>query len=422
MMRERWGVILAVGLVAAACGGGGSEEKAPLPAAPTALAGVPVSDTEILLGWTDNATNETGYRVERSVDDGATWIPLGFELAPGAEVYTDDTCAAPESYRYRVRALGAGGSSLSGVVTVPFDVAAAPTLDSATATSSTTIGLAWTNNASDAVGFTVYRSTDDATFAPVATLDDPTAVAWGDSALTPSTLYYYRVTASNVVGESVQSASASATTSAPPPTPPDAAPTGFAAGTPTYNSVPLTWACAATNESGFKIWRSTTNSFPGGAAQYTAGADATSLSATGLSSSTTYYFWIAATNAMGDNPTTPSTSVSATTLQPPPAAPSALTATYVAGTKITAAGIRFNWTDNSNNETGFVLQAATYNLGCTYKGISWQPVGTVGANVTTFFQEFGLKPPVSGTKICCRVYATNGSGNSASTGTIFTMP
>ena len=41
------------------------------PLAPTNLSGQVISQTEINLTWTDNATNVTGYKVERKTGSGA---------------------------------------------------------------------------------------------------------------------------------------------------------------------------------------------------------------------------------------------------------------------------------------------------------------------------------------------------------------
>ena len=78
------------------------------PAAPTMIA-VPVSSTQIDLNWTDVGT-ESGYRIEVSLDGGATWNEAGTQ---GADVTTfSDTGLAPgTTYWYRVIAINAAGES-----------------------------------------------------------------------------------------------------------------------------------------------------------------------------------------------------------------------------------------------------------------------------------------------------------------------
>jgi titin len=78
------------------------------PAAPTLIA-VPVSSTGIDLSWTDVGT-ESGYRIEVSLDGGATWDQAGTQ---GADVTTfNDTGLAPATtYWYRVIAFNAAGDS-----------------------------------------------------------------------------------------------------------------------------------------------------------------------------------------------------------------------------------------------------------------------------------------------------------------------
>jgi Zn-dependent metalloprotease len=58
-----------------------------------------------------------------------------------------------------------------------------------------------------------------------------------------------------------------------------------------------------------------------------------------------------------------------------PSPPSNLVATAASGTSV-----NLTWTDNSNNETGFVIERSVNSRG------NFVPVGTVGANVTTFSQ------------------------------------
>ncbi len=74
-----------------------------LPAAPTGLVAELVSDSEIRLTWTDNAQDETSYRVERSPFDALIWIEIA-SLDANTTVYLDSDLTCDSSYFYRVRA------------------------------------------------------------------------------------------------------------------------------------------------------------------------------------------------------------------------------------------------------------------------------------------------------------------------------
>jgi hypothetical protein len=82
------------------------------PTAPTGLAASAASASQINLTWTDNATNETGYIVERSANGVDGWTVIG---TPGlnATSYTDTTVTATTQYFYRVRATNSFGDSLN---------------------------------------------------------------------------------------------------------------------------------------------------------------------------------------------------------------------------------------------------------------------------------------------------------------------
>ena len=82
-----------------------------LPAAPTNLAATAVSKSQINLTWTDNATNETGFRIERC--KGSTCTNFAQIAAVGANVtsYSNTKLNANTTYRYRVYAYNASGNS-----------------------------------------------------------------------------------------------------------------------------------------------------------------------------------------------------------------------------------------------------------------------------------------------------------------------
>lgn len=96
----------------------------------------------------------------------------------------------------------------------------APTALSAAAISQTQAGLSWTDDANNEDGFSIERSVgSDAAFTVIATTAANIAV-YSDTGLSPSTLYYYRVSAFNADGVSAYSNEASTTTSAVPLPPP----------------------------------------------------------------------------------------------------------------------------------------------------------------------------------------------------------
>ncbi|MBC7908881.1 MAG: fibronectin type III domain-containing protein, partial [Pyrinomonadaceae bacterium] len=94
-------------------------------------------------------------------------------------------------------------------VTVP----GAPTNLTANAASSSQINLAWTDNANNETSFRIERSTNGSTFTEIATVG-ANVTSYSNTGLAASTLYYYRVRASNSGGNSAYSNTASATTQA----------------------------------------------------------------------------------------------------------------------------------------------------------------------------------------------------------------
>ena len=77
---------------------------------PTSLSGRAASKTQINLTWRDNAANETGYTVERSMN-GTTWTPLASNLPAGTTSYASTGLSANTTYYHRVRAFNAAGAS-----------------------------------------------------------------------------------------------------------------------------------------------------------------------------------------------------------------------------------------------------------------------------------------------------------------------
>ncbi|MDY7094864.1 MAG: DNRLRE domain-containing protein [Acidobacteriota bacterium] len=86
----------------------GTSPEPPNP--PSNLQATALSTSQIQLTWTDASTDETGFEIQRSADQGASYQNL-VALGAGAETYVDGGLAAATEYRYRVRAVGSGGAS-----------------------------------------------------------------------------------------------------------------------------------------------------------------------------------------------------------------------------------------------------------------------------------------------------------------------
>ena len=223
------------------------------PLAPTNLAAGTVTSTAVPLTWNENATDETGYQVERATGTGG--FALLASLAANAAGYTDSTVVASTPYSYRVRAVnGAGNSAYSNTVTVttPGVAPAAPSELSATAASGRQINLQWTDRATNETGFKIESSTNGTAFSQIAVVA-ANAVSYASTGLFKNRIYYYRVRATNASGDSAYSNTAAVTTLAGAPS----APSNLSASTASASVINLQWNDNAGNESGFKIERST---------------------------------------------------------------------------------------------------------------------------------------------------------------------
>ena len=91
------------------CTGGGGGGGATVPVAPTGLSAKALSMTQINLTWVDNATDETGFKVERSTN-GTTFTQVATP-AQNATSYSSTGLSKNKTYWYRVRATNATGDS-----------------------------------------------------------------------------------------------------------------------------------------------------------------------------------------------------------------------------------------------------------------------------------------------------------------------
>ena len=356
---------------------------------PSSLTAVAASSTQTNLSWTDNATNETAFKIERKTGATGTYAQIA---TTGANVvtYSDTGLTSNTTYYYRVRATNASGDSgysNEASVTTPTPPPATPTGLAASTISSSQINLSWTDVASE-TGFKIERKTGaSGTYVQIGTTGT-NIVSYNDTGLTVNTTYFYRIRATNIGGDSSYSVEVSATTLNTAP----AAPSGLTATAISTTQVNLSWVDNSPNETGFRIERSIGTNF---VEITTVGAGITTFSDTGLVPGTNYLYRVRATNLLGDSAY--SNQATATTLVPPPATPTGLAATATSSSQI-----NLTWSDVAT-ETGFKIERKT-GSGGTYAQIA-----TVGAGVTTY-SNTGLS---GNTTYFYRIRATNAGGDSA---------
>ena len=376
------------------------------PFAPYFLVAVTNSSTQVSLTWFDNAVTETSVKVERKTANGAFAVIA--TLAPHAQNYSDTTVAGGTAYTYRVAAFNNAGSSpytnesavnTPGVVVTP-TAPAAPTSLVAAASSSSQIGLVWTDNANNETGYNVERL-NGATWTVIASLP-ANSTSYSNTGLTANTAYNYRVNAINATGPSTYSNTGTATTQQTGvSTTPPYAPYFLAATADSSSQISLKWYDNFGVETGVKVERKTGNGAYGVVA--TLSPHAQSYVDATVAGSTTYTYRVTAFNDAGNSPYTNESSVATplgTVTPTVPAAPTALAATAVSATQINLA-----WTDNSNNETGFTIEKLN--------GATGSVITTLAANSTSY-SDVNLTP---GTAYSYRVNAVNAVGPSAYTST-----
>ncbi len=81
------------------------------PAAPTGLTPTSASTSQINLTWTDNSSNEAGFKIERCTGSGCTGFAQIATVGAGVRSYSNTGLSANTTYGYRVRAYNADANS-----------------------------------------------------------------------------------------------------------------------------------------------------------------------------------------------------------------------------------------------------------------------------------------------------------------------
>ena len=264
------------------------------PLAPSALSVTPSGSTGVSVSWADNSGTETGFRVERSENGGATWGEAGsVDYAPfeeGGRTSDREIC-------YRVVAFNALGDSPASNVDCTAPPTAPTDLEAETAPG-LAIDVTWSDNSSVEDGYVVQRREEycDDWYGcyyydyAIATLG-PNATSYRDAGLGPGEYHTYVVHAIKDQGNSDQSNADGAYSELPP-----AAASNVTAVAVTSTRVDLAWNDNSADEDRFLVSRCTGTeascqgaSFP---ASFWVAANVTSFSDTSVLPNTTYTYQV----------------------------------------------------------------------------------------------------------------------------------
>jgi hypothetical protein len=187
------------------------------PAAPTGLTATAINERRVNLSWADHSASETGFRVERKINAGDPWTPVG-TVAADVTAFADTHVLETTTYTYRVLAFNSGGDSApsneASATTPALTIPVAPSGLLATALSATQARLTWTDNSYNEDGFKIERKTGAGGAWAQIGIAAADAISSDDGGLTESTTFYYRIRATNNAGDSGYSNEAPVTTPA----------------------------------------------------------------------------------------------------------------------------------------------------------------------------------------------------------------
>src|SRR5450631_2269063 len=281
------------------------------PTAPQSLAATAGSGS-VALSWSapvsDGGAAITGYNVYRGTTSGGeSATPVATNVSTRS--FTDAGLTNGTTYYYKVAAVNAVGTSPQSAQAIAMPQLVQATVPAAPAGlvalgGSSSVGLSWSTPVSDGgsaiTGYNVFRGTTAGGESATAVATNVKATSFTDTGLTNATTYYYKVAAVNAVGTSPSSGEASAT---PQATAPSAPLTLVASGG--NATAGLSWSVPASNGgspiTGYNLYRGTT---AGGESTTAVATNValTSFSDTGLTNGATYYYKVAAVNAVGTSP------------------------------------------------------------------------------------------------------------------------
>jgi hypothetical protein len=274
-----------------------------LPPQPNKLTASKIDSRSIVLNWSDNSTNETGFEIKRNGPNDFN-LSKTFTLNSNTTSYTDSDIQPNSAYQYGVRAFNDNGYSeytsvlqVNSLVSSAIDAPSQPSLLAGINITENSITLGWNDNASNETGFELLRTgPNDFSILKTITLG-PNVTSYTDTDVLLNSAYQYWIRAFNANGYSEYTAVIQLSSLGPalPPAPSLLEGENF-----TDNSITIKWNDNSSNETGFIVKRAPALD-PGDNLSITVDANDTSFVDNDLTPNTTYIYTVEAVNSAGNS-------------------------------------------------------------------------------------------------------------------------
>ncbi|MFN3588792.1 MAG: fibronectin type III domain-containing protein [Spirosomataceae bacterium] len=346
------------------------------PRAPSELTAVEVQMNVVILSWKDNSNNEDRFVIERSLDNGVTWVASKTVDANVTSTF-DSGLKDGTSYLYRVIAQNISGRATSNVITIETRKLVAPNRPEnleVVVLSDKEVRLTWVNSKNEDFTFnTNTRKRNIVRLFALNRLQNEIEINRDSSSviltnLLPKVDYGFIVFAANDAGES-GSGFVYATLFGPP-----SAPTNLVT-SETFNNLGdryfnLGWRDNSNDEEGFIIRAGNTPSTLTEIAKVA--TDRTNFFHFPFDEGVSWYYTIKAFNKYGESAETNMVRMDVSYTKAPNA-PYHFRGEFIQASK----SVRLSWLDNSIRESSFDIYRSSNN-GASFERIASLPRNTLG--------------------------------------------
>ncbi len=170
-----------------------------LPGGPSGLTITSITSGSVIVAWTDNSNNESGFKIQRKQGATGTYTQIA---TPGANVttYTDNDTALLDGtqYYYKVCATNTAGDSPFSNEVNGITLLASPTSLTATVVSSSRVNLNWIDNSRSESAYLIERkATSTGNYSQIGSVGMNVPSYTDTYNFASGITYYYQVRATN---------------------------------------------------------------------------------------------------------------------------------------------------------------------------------------------------------------------------------